>query len=112
MHPDTSVAAVVCAAAVLLISNGYLSMAMVEDKITVLPGQPPVSFAQYSGYVEVDAVRKRSLFYYFAEAELDPATKPLVLWLNGGKFSGCHKLLTVSSYCIIGIGEITREGTV
>jgi serine carboxypeptidase-like clade 2 len=85
MHRDT-IAAVVCTATVLLISNGCLSMGMVEDKISVLPGQPPVSFAQYSGYVAVDAVKKRSLFYYFAEAELDPATKPLVLWLNGGKF--------------------------
>ncbi|KAF7008995.1 hypothetical protein CFC21_023633 [Triticum aestivum] len=99
MHPDTSVAAVVCAAAVLLISNGYLSMAMVEDKITALPGQPPVSFAQYSGYVEVDAARKRSLFYYFAEAELDPATKPLVLWLNGGP--GCSS---------VGVGAFSENG--
>ncbi|KAM3386716.1 hypothetical protein ACQJBY_009953 [Aegilops geniculata] len=99
MHPDTSVAAVVCAAAVLLIGNGYLSMAMVEDKITALPGQPPVSFAQYSGYVEVDAVRKRSLFYYFAEAELDPATKPLVLWLNGGP--GCSS---------VGVGAFSENG--
>ncbi|KAI5015506.1 serine carboxypeptidase-like 45 [Hordeum vulgare subsp. vulgare] len=99
MHPDTSVAAVVCAAAVLLIINGCLSMAMVEDKITVLPGQPPVSFAQYSGYVEVDAVRKRSLFYYFAEAELDPATKPLVLWLNGGP--GCSS---------VGVGAFSENG--
>lgn len=74
-------------------------MAMVEDKITVLPGQPPVSFAQYSGYVEVDAVRKRSLFYYFAEAELDPATKPLVLWLNGGP--GCSS---------VGVGAFSENG--
>ena len=87
MRRDT-IAAVVCVATVLLISNGCLSMAMVEDKISELPGQPPVSFAQYSGYVAVDAAGKRSLFYYFAEAELDPATKPLVLWLNGGKFTG------------------------
>ncbi|KAF7016336.1 hypothetical protein CFC21_029971 [Triticum aestivum] len=99
MHPGTSVAAVVCAASVLLISNGCLSMAMVEDKITALPGQPPVSFAQYSGYVEVDAVRKRSLFYYFAEAELDPATKPLVLWLNGGP--GCSS---------VGVGAFSENG--
>ncbi|XP_037477663.1 serine carboxypeptidase-like 46 isoform X1 [Triticum dicoccoides] len=99
MHPGTSVAAVVCAAAALLISNGCLSMAMVEDKITALPGQPPVSFAQYSGYVEVDAMRKRSLFYYFAEAELDPATKPLVLWLNGGP--GCSS---------VGVGAFSENG--
>ena len=56
-------------------------------KITTLPGQPQVPFQQFSGYITVDKDQKRSLFYYFAEAETDPASKPLVLWLNGGKFS-------------------------
>lgn len=55
------------------------------DRIKRLPGQPEVSFAQYSGYVGVDDKGKRALFYYFVEAEADPATKPLVLWLNGGE---------------------------
>ncbi|EXB43771.1 Serine carboxypeptidase-like 45 [Morus notabilis] len=53
-------------------------------KIISLPGQPQVSFQQYSGYITVDESTKRSLFYYFVEAETDPASKPLVLWLNGG----------------------------
>jgi serine carboxypeptidase-like clade 2 len=56
----------------------------VDDKILSLPGQPPVSFQQYSGYVTVDENQDRALFYYFVEAESDPASKPLVLWLNGG----------------------------
>lgn len=55
-------------------------------KITKLPGQPQVSFQHYSGYITVDELKHRSLFYYFAEAELDPSSKPLVLWLNGGIF--------------------------
>jgi serine carboxypeptidase-like clade II len=55
------------------------------ERITKLPGQPEVSFGQYSGYVGVDDKGKRALFYYFVEAEADPATKPLVLWLNGGE---------------------------
>ena len=54
------------------------------DRITRLPGQPKVGFQQYSGYVTVDEKKQRALFYYFAEAEVDPASKPLVLWLNGG----------------------------
>lgn len=54
------------------------------DRITQLPGQPKVGFQQYSGYVTVDEKKQRALFYYFAEAEVDPASKPLVLWLNGG----------------------------
>jgi serine carboxypeptidase-like clade 2 len=45
-----------------------------------------VSFGQYSGYVGVDDGGKRALFYYFVEADVDPASKPLVLWLNGGAF--------------------------
>ncbi|PIN05224.1 Carboxypeptidase D [Handroanthus impetiginosus] len=53
------------------------------DKILSLPGQPEVSFSQYSGYITVDPNAGRALFYYFAESE-DPSTKPLVLWLNGG----------------------------
>jgi serine carboxypeptidase-like clade 2 len=56
------------------------------DRISRLPGQPEVSFGQYSGYVGVDDGGKRALFYYFVEAEVDPASKPLVLWLNGGEF--------------------------
>lgn len=54
------------------------------DTVFQLPGQPLVSFQQYSGYVTVDEKNQRALFYYFVEAEIDPASKPLVLWLNGG----------------------------
>ncbi|MFS8000750.1 putative carboxypeptidase D [Helianthus anomalus] len=56
-----------------------------SDKILRLPGQPTVEFQQFSGYVTVDAKKNRALFYYFVEAEVDPVSKPLVLWLNGGK---------------------------
>jgi serine carboxypeptidase-like clade 2 len=56
------------------------------DRITALPGQPPrVNFEQYAGYVTVDEEHGRALFYYFVEAPYDAASKPLVLWLNGGK---------------------------
>lgn len=54
------------------------------DKITSLPGQPQVKFKQYAGYITIDENQHRALFYYFAEAEIEPASKPLVLWLNGG----------------------------
>lgn len=54
------------------------------DKIVRLPGQPRVGFQQFSGYVTVDEKKHKVLFYYFVEAEIDPASKPLVLWLNGG----------------------------
>ncbi|KAF8694268.1 hypothetical protein HU200_038406 [Digitaria exilis] len=69
------------------------------DRIRRLPGQPEVSFGQYSGYVSVDDAGKRALFYYFVEAEVDPASKPLVLWLNGGP--GCSSL---------GVGAFSENG--
>ncbi|KAL0004701.1 hypothetical protein SO802_012262 [Lithocarpus litseifolius] len=69
------------------------------DRINQLPGQPPVAFQQYSGYVIVDDKSQRALFYYFAEAEVDPASKPLVLWLNGGP--GCSSL---------GVGAFSENG--
>ncbi|CAH9105392.1 unnamed protein product [Cuscuta epithymum] len=59
------------------------------DQISSLPGQPAnVTFRQYSGYVEVRS--QRALFYYFVEAETQPDSKPLVLWLNGGP--GCSSV--------------------
>lgn len=54
------------------------------DKIVELPGQPEVSFSQYSGYVTVDSTAGRALFYWLTESN-DSSTKPLVLWLNGGQ---------------------------
>lgn len=56
----------------------------VADKIDRLPGQPKVTFQQFSGYITVDDNQHRALFYYFAEAQTNPSSKPLVLWLNGG----------------------------
>jgi serine carboxypeptidase-like clade II len=64
------------------------SQLSLSEKITRLPGQPQVNFEQHSGYIEVggnELSKKRGLFYYFVEAEMESASKPLVLWLNGGK---------------------------
>lgn len=69
------------------------------DKILRLPGQPHVGFQQFSGYVTVDDKKHKSLFYYLVEAEHDPASKPLVLWLNGGP--GCSSL---------GVGAFSENG--
>lgn len=61
-----------------------------EDRITILPGQPKVNFAQFSGYVTVNKEHGRALFYWLTEAVLHASTKPLVLWLNGGP--GCSSV--------------------
>ncbi|XP_027928664.1 serine carboxypeptidase-like 45 isoform X1 [Vigna unguiculata] len=70
-----------------------------SDKISNLPGQPQVKFQQFSGHITVDDQNQRALFYYFTEAEEDPASKPLVLWLNGGP--GCSS---------IGVGAFGEHG--
>lgn len=54
------------------------------DRITSLPGQPNVTFEQFSGYVTVDKLSGRSLFYWLTEAPNLALSKPLVIWLNGG----------------------------
>ncbi|CAN4086573.1 unnamed protein product [Withania somnifera] len=83
----------------LYASVGIVSALTHPDKIIKLPGQPQVGFQQFSGYVTVDDKKQRSLFYYFVEAETDPSSKPLVLWLNGGP--GCSSL---------GVGAFSENG--
>jgi serine carboxypeptidase-like clade II len=74
------------------------------DKISELPGQPgKATFDQYAGYVTVDETSGKALFYYFVEAAAeDPSTKPLVLWLNGGKEpTNHHTSALLYSACLL-----------
>jgi len=71
-----------------------------NERVLQLPGQSfDVSFAQYSGYITVDKHSGRNLFYWFFEAAEDAASKPLVLWLNGG--TPIEKVNPFSYYIVI-----------
>ncbi|KAJ0266132.1 hypothetical protein HA466_0001780 [Hirschfeldia incana] len=64
-----------------------------DDLVTGLPGQPPVNFRHYAGYVNLGPQQKqKSLFYWFFEAQQHSSRRPLVLWLNGGP--GCSAIAT------------------
>ncbi|MFS7985120.1 putative carboxypeptidase D [Helianthus anomalus] len=61
------------------------------DQVSSLPGQSfNVDFAHYVGYVTVNEESGRALFYWLTQSTEDPASKPIVLWLNGGP--GCSSI--------------------
>ncbi|RRT74315.1 hypothetical protein GW17_00049425 [Ensete ventricosum] len=80
-------------------SSAGSSLRQELDRVVGLPGQPPVGFRQYAGYVTIDEGLGKALFYWFFEATHRPAEKPLLLWLNGGP--GCSS---------IGFGEAQEIG--
>ncbi|KAI7748752.1 hypothetical protein M8C21_003131 [Ambrosia artemisiifolia] len=74
----------------LTLSFTGVNSVTVSDEVVKLPGQPPVTFKQFAGYITVDQNKQRSLFYYFVEAASNSSSKPVVLWLNGGP--GCSSV--------------------
>ena len=54
-------------------------------RILNLPSiSPQPSYAMYSGYIILD--NGQHLFYWLIEAETNPDTAPLLMWMNGGTF--------------------------
>lgn len=62
-----------------------------EDRVKGYPGVSETpNFLTYSGFLEIPNSQGKSLHYVFVESQNNPATDPLVLWLNGGP--GCSSL--------------------
>jgi vitellogenic carboxypeptidase-like protein len=66
-------------------------MGATEDRITSLPGVNTVEGAQFAGYVPVVPTENGEsvgddpqLFYWLAGPSEDLASKPVILWTNGG----------------------------
>ncbi|KAL7206483.1 hypothetical protein ACSBR2_019240 [Camellia fascicularis] len=79
-----------------VVKSSSSSSLSASDRIHQLSGQSQVSYQQFSGYVTVDAKKQKALVL---EAESNPASKPLVIWLNGGP--GCSSL---------GVGAFSENG--
>lgn len=61
------------------------------DKVTDLPGLSfTPTFNHYSGYIPLPD-SPTMMHYWFVESQGDPATDPVVLWLNGGP--GCSSMM-------------------
>ncbi|KAG9131470.1 hypothetical protein Leryth_015306 [Lithospermum erythrorhizon] len=82
------------------IINAQTKSTQDSDRIINLPGQPKTpTISHFSGYITVNEDHGRALFYWFFEAQSQPSSKPLLLWLNGGP--GCSS---------VGYGAATELG--
>uniref|UniRef100_A0A914V0K8 Carboxypeptidase n=1 Tax=Plectus sambesii TaxID=2011161 RepID=A0A914V0K8_9BILA len=71
----------------LLAASSFAAPA--QDLVTNLPGLNFVpNFKHYSGYLQ--ASPKHFFHYWFAQSQGNPATDPVILWLNGGP--GCSSV--------------------
>ncbi|XP_070182957.1 lysosomal protective protein-like, partial [Littorina saxatilis] len=73
---------------------GATTAAPAADEVKSVPGlkkQP--NFKHYSGYLQASGSKK--LHYWFLESQNNPASDPMVLWMNGGP--GCSSDLGLLS---------------
>jgi carboxypeptidase C (cathepsin A) len=51
------------------------------------PQKGPLNFDNYAGYIAINEVTNKSMYYWFVTSQRDPANDPVILWLQGGP--GC-----------------------
>lgn len=76
---------------VSLLLFGLTLGAPFQDLVKNQPGLPDIpNFDTYSGYLDIPNSNGKSLHYILVTSQDNPATDPLILWLNGGP--GCSSL--------------------
>lgn len=75
---------------VSIISVFLANAAPPSHQVISLPGIASFNFLMYSGYLPIPNSNGKELHYVFYTSQNNPATDPLVLWLNGGP--GCSSL--------------------
>jgi len=86
----------------LLVFLLFLSCAIASDRI-----KGSVGGNTYGGFIQVNKQFGAYLYYYFIESQNNPATDPVVLWLQGGP--GCSSLF--GNFVENGPVLITANGT-
>lgn len=82
-----------CVLIVAALLAGVFGSGKTSHKVKKLPGQEKEStFAQYTGYVQVNATTDANLFYWFVGSQRS-SSDPFVLWLTGGP--GCSAELAL-----------------
>jgi carboxypeptidase C (cathepsin A) len=86
-----ALAAFALALALALAPSPALAADPVADRVASLPGwSDPFRSARFAGFLQ-GADATRHVTYFLAESEGNPATDPLVVWLNGGP--GCSSFI-------------------
>ena len=67
-----------------LLLLAYLCLAQSSDLVTTLPGIGTPDTPTFAGFLPANPQYGAYLYYYFAESRGNPATDPLILWLQGG----------------------------